>query len=883
MSEESKPADSEKESKSPNRSEQIAGLILTAIAAGGGLNALWAGFKEGDLPKALLSALFAGGVYYCTRLLQPMHKRAEEELDRMGNSVVKRGDSVASQVSGFEKKYLQALKIYCDELQIEGVRSYLKRVPLNEVFVPLQLGNDSTPVTYRRSKQIWDLLPKEGHPGDRVCRLAIIADPGYGKTTLTRYLTLSFSNETYREHHAQRLIPVLLLLRSLYPKIQDQRTPALPDLIADEVKQLPRCEDLRTSSQWFREQLQDGKCLVMLDGLDEVPEAQRENVSRWANWQMQHYPTPLILTSRPHGYDSTLFEQTQQIGIKDFNRDQKSDFIHKWYRADERDYWSSGRNSSDDRDQIEAQIEHRANERATELINQLALNSALNELANNPLLITIIAITYQASLVLPKHRAKLYQEIFKTLLELRPRRRDTKLTLSSAEKNQAVLQVLALSAMQQQKTIFTPQQGAQWIKVKLLEYSAELSPKTFLQEIQDIAGLLAGAESDIIASHFYQFTHKTFQEYLAAVEVYEHHSADFLIEQFHNSAWKEVVCFYAAMHNATRFVQIALENRTDYAMKLAHRMVADEGSKVDRETYDRLTQALEGADLSGVLGSKVQLEQRFRARIAILDDNRIISEVITVGEYHLFMQAQADEQFHSKAKKLPLSLSESCPVTDIYWQDARWFCAWLSTQASLQSDDVVYDYRLPTEAELQRITDRQSFTNSETSHSDRTLRVVRETLPNRYKSLHSYLANGRWQEADRETDNVMLEVARRKELGYLDIVSIQNFPCEDLRIIDRLWVTFSGGRFGFSVQKRIYVECGNLLDGQYHEGKWEAFCDRVAWRKNGNYVNYPSEVAFHTSAPQGHLPLNWRALGKILVEVWRRRVYHFSRAETCEL
>ncbi|MBW4420684.1 MAG: GUN4 domain-containing protein [Myxacorys californica WJT36-NPBG1] len=550
-----------------------------------------------------------------------------------------------------------------------------------------------------------------------------------------------------------------------------------------------------------------------------------------------------------------MFEQTQQIGIKDFNREQKSDFIHKWYRADEREYWDSGRNSIDDREQIEAQIEHRANERATELINQLALNPALNELANNPLLITIIAITYQTSLTLPKHRAKLYQEIFKTLLELRPRRRDTKLTLSIAEENQAVLQVLALNLMQQQKTYFTPQEGAQWIQAKLLEYSAELSPKKFLQEIQDVAGLLAGAESDIVASHLYQFTHKTFQEYLAAVEVYEHHDGECLIEQFHNSDWKEVICFYAALRNATRFVQVALDNRTDYALQLAHRIVIDEGSKVDDETYDRLTKVLETIDLSGALGAKVQLEQRFRDRLASLDDNRIISDVITIGEYHLFMTAQADGQFHSQAKSMPLSVSESRPVTGISWQDARWFCAWLATQASLQSDDVVYDYRLPTEAELQQINDRDSFTVSEDSRNDRTLRIVREELPNHYKSLLSYLANGRWQEADQETDNVMLEVAGRKEKRYLDVKSIQKFPCEDLRIIDQLWVKFSGGHFGFSVQKQIYVECGNPLDSQYYEGKWEAFCDRVAWMKNGNYVDYPNEVIFDTSALRGHLPL----------------------------
>ncbi len=64
-----------------------------------------------------------------------------------------------------------------------------------------------------RSEQVADIILK-----------AIVADPGYGKTTLTRFLTLNYANKSYREHRAQRLIPVLLL-RSIYTQIQDERSP----------------------------------------------------------------------------------------------------------------------------------------------------------------------------------------------------------------------------------------------------------------------------------------------------------------------------------------------------------------------------------------------------------------------------------------------------------------------------------------------------------------------------------------------------------------------------------------------------------------------------------------------------------------------------------
>jgi len=213
-----------------------------------------------------------------------------------------------------------------------------------------------------------------------------------------------------------------------------------------------------------------------------------------------------------------------------------------------------------------------------------------------------------------------------------------------------------------------------------------------------------------------------------------------LIEQFHNPDWEEVICFYAALQNATKFVQLALESRTEYALTLARRMTIVENSKVEADTRNQLPQALTEAMLAGELGAKVQIEERFRRLIAIDDKTAITSDYITWGEYQLFLEAQTNGQFHSQATivQSPVEQNNAAhqPATDvnISWQDARWFCAWLTAQAILQSDDVVYDYRLPTAEELQRAPERHNNLSAHTDSPDslgNALRVVRTVISDR--------------------------------------------------------------------------------------------------------------------------------------------------------
>jgi hypothetical protein len=127
-----------------------------------------------------------------------------------------------------------------------------------------------------------------------------------------------------------------------------------------------------------------------------------------------------------------------------------------------------------------------------------------------------------------------------------------------------------------------------------------------------------------------------------------------------------------------------------------------------------------------------------------------------------------------------------------------------------------------------------------------------------YAKLRDLLVAQDWEAADKETARCMCEVMDRQQEGWLRVEDIENFPCLDLRNIDHLWVRYSQGKFGFSVQKKIWRSCGspNLNSGRQD---WEKFGTMVGWRSKGlfgmgaDWLRYP-QLTFDGTAPKGHLP-----------------------------
>ncbi len=124
--------------------------------------------------------------------------------------------------------------------------------------------------------------------------------------------------------------------------------------------------------------------------------------------------------------------------------------------------------------------------------------------------------------------------------------------------------------------------------------------------------------------------------------------------------------------------------------------------------------------------------------------------------------------------------------------------------------------------------------------------------PMSYRQLSQLLAAKHWKEADVETTRILLQVSGRTEAGWMRAEDFKQFPCQDLCMLDRLWVSHSNSRFGYSIQKQVWESIGGKLDIDYMI--WCKFGDRLGWRRHGNWLNYSDLTFDQNIAPPGHLP-----------------------------
>ncbi|MFN5857112.1 MAG: GUN4 domain-containing protein [Pseudanabaenaceae cyanobacterium] len=97
-----------------------------------------------------------------------------------------------------------------------------------------------------------------------------------------------------------------------------------------------------------------------------------------------------------------------------------------------------------------------------------------------------------------------------------------------------------------------------------------------------------------------------------------------------------------------------------------------------------------------------------------------------------------------------------------------------------------------------------------------------------YRELEKLLKAKEWRKADEMTAMLMLQVAEREQQGWLNHEVIEAFPCEDLRTIDQLWVHYSNSKFGFSIQKKLWIESGGEI-GKCDYEVWKRFAVKVGW------------------------------------------------------
>jgi hypothetical protein len=372
-------------------------------------------------PVTIVTAVWAAySKNFVERLSEIYAERGRQDADALTNWMTSLNEALKWQFSGFEAKYRKCQRLDCQEDNPDGMKHEdgIFTPLLQEVYVPLRLSSDAVLPGYERLPKhledfatcrtmlIWDLLQRV-RQDSAYRQIAIRAWGGYGKTTLLKHVAYTYGANTHRKHRVPKLVPFLLYLTRCWQelkKLPPNDPASLPKLLTEyHLPRLPQAEDLNVPPNWARNLLKDGDALVMFDGFDEVPPAERSRVSEWLSQQMRHYrESVFIMTSRPTAFknDYTAQRPTASFWIEDFGDLQRQCFVEQWYACQER-YARGGRNTPD--------VKRRAKQNAASLLAQLESRPELKAIAGNALLLNMMVRFHrdQPGAELPQRKVEL--------------------------------------------------------------------------------------------------------------------------------------------------------------------------------------------------------------------------------------------------------------------------------------------------------------------------------------------------------------------------------------------------------------------------------------------------------------------------------------------
>jgi GUN4-like/ARM-like repeat domain, GUN4-N terminal len=118
-----------------------------------------------------------------------------------------------------------------------------------------------------------------------------------------------------------------------------------------------------------------------------------------------------------------------------------------------------------------------------------------------------------------------------------------------------------------------------------------------------------------------------------------------------------------------------------------------------------------------------------------------------------------------------------------------------------------------------------------------------------YHPLQELLAQQDFQAADKLTLQKLCELAGTATVlrNWVYFTEVATLPVTDLQTLDALWLAHSEGKFGFSVQREIWLSGGK---------NWDKLWPKIGWKVGNNWTRYPHEFTWSLEAPRGHLPLS---------------------------
>lgn len=367
-------------------------------------------------------------------------------------------------------------------------------------------------------------------------RLAIMGDPGSGKTTFLRFL----ARKQLRNPNGP--LPIYLSLGDLYEFLTRQNLQYSPQIFLDFLTDLDTRFDLELTLTGLEKRMKNGQCWFLLDSLDELPSmTEREKMVHVIEQASSIWKScKFVLTSRPLAMKGKSIPiGFKLVGIDQFHNEEIRSFLESWTRL-------LFPNASEDR----------RRRHCDSLLNMIKDRPEIHQLARNPVMLTSMAVIHYNERQLPEGRANLLEAVIQWLIHARERsRRSGCMPEGSKEemyhKNEDIYRKIAL-AMFDIDGVRKNRVGRRWVAEKMTEYSDSDIEKAleFLRREETETGILVRRGEGDLA-----FWHLSFQEYLAAKEIAGKTDDEetgwwsILRENLDKTEWREVIYLVPACLN----------------------------------------------------------------------------------------------------------------------------------------------------------------------------------------------------------------------------------------------------------------------------------------------------------------------------------------------
>ncbi|MCL1467263.1 NACHT domain-containing protein [Argonema galeatum] len=369
----------------------------------------------------------------------------------------------------------------------------------------------------------------------RYSKLMVLGKPGAGKTTFLKWLAVKCNLGEFQPH----LIPIFISLKDFAKNSSGETELKLFNYINNE--QFRYCGIVDESVT--ETLLNQGRVLILLDGLDEVSEADEDKViDEIRKFCQRYFQNQFIITCRIAAAKYRFTEENfTDVEVADFDSHQVETFAKKWFIAV----------AKNNREEGEATAK-----RFIEKLN-LRENDPIRELAVTPILLNLTCFVFKEKGEFPSKRSKLYEDGLDILLvrwdkERKIKRDEVYQNLSLPHKIKLLSQVAAITF--ERGDYFFEESKVQGIIAEYLRslLGGQTESETLLENSEVMLKSLEAQHGLLVerARGIYSFSHLTFQEYLTAryfVDSSGSQALENLTSHITEKRWREVFLLTAEM------------------------------------------------------------------------------------------------------------------------------------------------------------------------------------------------------------------------------------------------------------------------------------------------------------------------------------------------